>query len=320
MLALLIATGALVALLAWRPRLALDAEFARQRWRAGARLHRIEVAGHRWSYLQVGDPTRPTLVLVHGFTGSKENWLPLLRVLGHRYRVIVPDLPGWGASERRTDADYGYRAQAERLVAFIARLAAAPVVLVGHSMGGGIAVLAAEQAPQRIERLVLMDAAGVRFADNAFGLAVLAGEHPFAVSDAPSLRRVMALVFARPPWLPWPFSSALIRQRRADAAFERRVLQAISGDADAFLPGERAAHLRLPVLLLWCRDDPVIDVSAMDLYAAQIPHAQRVVLACGGHMPMADATDATAAALIAFVADASLAPTPRADAASTSQR
>ena len=53
--------------------------------------------------------------MLHGFTGSKENWYPLAERLRGRYRLLVPDLPGWGESERKPDADYGYVAQDARV-------------------------------------------------------------------------------------------------------------------------------------------------------------------------------------------------------------
>ena len=179
-------------------------------------------------------PTRRSLVMLHGFTGSKENWYPLAERLRGKYRLLIPDLPGWGESERQAGADYGYVAQTARVAAFIRAAVARrrPVVLLGHSMGGGIAALVAARHPAAGRSAsALLDAAGVRFNDNQFGIDVLAGENPFA--RLRSRRRCDAtstpcsIAPHAKPWIPWPASRGLIARRRGDAAFEQSVLDHI---------------------------------------------------------------------------------------------
>lgn len=300
-LALLLGLGSLglVALAAIWPRLALDAEFARLRWLADADERRVAVGDDRIAQLEAG--TGPTLVLLHGFTGSKENWLALMPLLTARHRVIAPDLPGWGASKRVDGADYGYAAQAERISNWLATLGDAPVILVGHSMGGGIAALVAARHPGRVSKLVLMDAGGALFRENEFGLAVLRGENPFAVSDGASLERYLRTVFDDPPWVPWPADEALIARRVADTDFETAVLDRIGRGSDAFLPAGEATRIGQPTLLLWCRMDRVIDASAADVYRAAIPQSQTVLLDGCNHMPMMEQPDLTALALEEFL-------------------
>ncbi|GIX34821.1 MAG: lipase [Lysobacteraceae bacterium] len=306
---LLVLAGLGLGLLWWRPELALEAEFARQRWRADAVEREVEAGGHRWRYLESG--SGEPLVLVHGFTGSKENWLPLLPYLEGRFRVLAPDLPGWGESQRIEGADYGYRAQAERLAAFIARVAPGqPVRLVGHSMGGGITALYAGEAPESLQRLVLMDAAGVPFR-NDFARRVEAGEHPFEVIDEAGLERQIELVFRHRPFIPWPADRALIAQRRAQAAFEREVLAQIAGDPlRAFAPAAAAQGIRVPTLLLWCREDRVVDRSAAEGWQQRIRHAQLALLEDCNHMPMMERPRAVARVLVDFLS-APLAALPR---------
>ncbi|HMT37736.1 MAG TPA: alpha/beta hydrolase, partial [Thermomonas sp.] len=190
-LALALVVVVAVGIVLWRdPFLLVRGEFERQRLAAGLSRGSVVVDGHRWVYAEraADAADAPTLVLVHGFTGSKENWYPLARALGGRYRLLIPDLPGWGQSERKPGAVYGFGEQAAHVDAFIRALSRGrPVVLVGHSMGGGIAALVAARHPREIAAVALLDAAGVRFKDNQFGLDVLAGRNPFAVEDEASL-------------------------------------------------------------------------------------------------------------------------------------
>lgn len=279
------------ALVGWlRPGWVLEAEFARLRWLAGADEHALVAADHRWRYVETGDG--PLVVLVHGFTGAKENWLPLMRELRADHRVVAPDLPGWGESERKPGADYGPVAQAARLHAFLAALPRAPGVpaqprlLVGHSMGGQIVGLLAARAPESVGPLVLMDAAGVPFRENAFGRAVLDGRNPFQVRDRADLDRYLGIVFTDPPSVPWPADRALVQRRTRDAAFEQAVLDRIGRGPEALQLARELPAIASPVLLLWCRDDRVIDASAADVFAAGLRESRTVLLDGCGHMPM----------------------------------
>ena len=296
------------ALVLWRdPFLLVRGEFARQRVAAGLSRASVDVAGHRWTYAyrdaDTGDA--PTVVMLHGFTGSKENWYPLAAALQGRYRLLIPDLPGWGESERKPGTVYGFTQQAANVDAFIRALSPGkPVVLLGHSMGGGIAALAAARYPQDIAKVGLLDAAGVRFKDNQFGLDVLAGKNPFGVADDASLKRYIDIVFHdanAKPWLPWPASTALIRKRRADAAFEQGVLDRVGRSEESLLPGEEAVRIRQPALLLWCRQDAVIDPSAMALYASRIPQARSVMLDGCGHMSLMERPREVAEAVVKLI-------------------
>lgn len=291
------------------PGLLIRAEFAKQRIRLGAASHDLVVDDHRWTYVELAadKPDAPTIVMLHGYTGSKENWYRVARALRGRYRMIIPDLPGWGQSQRRDGADYGFVAQSARVAAFLRRPEIAqqrPVVLLGHSMGGGIAALTAARYPNLVARVGLLDAAGVRFKDNQFGIDVLAGRNPFGVSDEASLERYLDTVFhnrdAR-PWAPWPASAIYIAQRRRDAAFEQGVLDRIGRGDERFLPGAEAANISQPALLLWCRQDKVIDASAMTLYAARIPQASQVLLDGCGHMSLMERPGETAEAVAMMI-------------------
>lgn len=294
--AALVAAALLAAIVAvaWNPYLLLRAGFARQRIAAGLSQHPVQAAGFRWvvAEREADIANASTIVMIHGFTGSKENWYPVARELRGRYRIVIPDLPGWGASERKPDADYGFVAQAERVAAFIHAVSPnKPVVLLGHSMGGGIAALVAARYPQLVARVGLLDAAGVRFRDNRFGEEVLAGKNPFAVTDEASLHAYLDVLFddkTKAPVIPWPASVGYIRQRRVDAAFEQSVLDEIGRGPQRFLPGAAAVDIHQPALLLWCKQDAVIDASALDLYAARIPQARKVLLDGCGHMSITE--------------------------------
>lgn len=299
-----------LAIALWRdPGLVIRTEFAKQRMLLGARSHETVVGDHHWAWVELDADTSdaPTIVMLHGYTGSKENWYRLARALKGRYRIVIPDLPGWGRSERKPDADYGYVAQSRRVADFLAEREVsngAPVVLLGHSMGGGIAALTAARHPQAVARVGLLGAAGVRFDDNRFGLDVLAGENPFSVTDQASLKRYFETVFEdrdAMPHVPWMADRIYIARRRAEAPFEQSILDRIGRGPEALLPGEEAANILQPTLLLWCRQDKVIHWSGMTRYAERIPHASQVLLEGCGHMSQMERPGETAEAVVLLI-------------------
>ena len=298
---------AVAAVVANDPYLLVRAEFQRERLSAGLDVAEVNAAGYRWVYVHADDApaNAPTVVMIHGFTGSKENWYPLAAQLRGKYRLLIPDLPGWGESERKSGADYGFGAQAKRVADFIqVESPGKPVVLLGHSMGGGIAALVAARYPRLVAKVGLLDAAGVRFKDNQFGLDVMAGKNPFAVTDEASLQRYVDIVFHRPqakPWIPWPASTGLIALRKHDASFEQAVLDRIGRGPEQFAPGAEAANIHQPALLLWGKQDAVIDPSAMALFAAKMPQARQVLVDDAGHMSLMEQPAAVADAVVQLI-------------------
>jgi abhydrolase domain-containing protein 6 len=276
----------------WMPEQFLQAEFARLRWLAGAEVQSKTIADHQWVYLKAGfndenSSEKPLIFLVHGYTGSKENWLQLTRELSKKYRVIAPDLPGWGETTRLADGDYGVVLQSQRLAAFIQSFDETPNILIGHSMGGHIAGLVASRQPELVSKLVLMSAAGVEFKQNEFARSVLEGGNPFEVKTREQFRAQMNLVFSdAPPFVPWPFDEAMVQRRRKDASFEAKVLDSIGRGPDVVTLQSELQKIQSPTLLLWCENDRVIDVSSVPIFQAGIANSQALILKGCGHMPM----------------------------------
>ena len=119
----------------------------------------IELHGHPVTYHQAGEG--PVVVLVHGITSSSRTWRAVLPTLAERFTVIAPDLMGHGRSAKpRGDYSLGALRQRPARPARRARRAE-PATIVGHSLGGGVALQFAYQFPERVERLALVDSGGL---------------------------------------------------------------------------------------------------------------------------------------------------------------
>src|SRR3954468_3221174 len=118
----------------------------------------ITLHGHKVTYRRAG--WGPLIVLIHGITGSSDTWLDVIEPLSERYTVVAPDLLGPGESAKPR-GDYSLGAYASGLRDLLSALGHDSGTIVGHSLGGGVAMQLAYQFPDRCERLVLESSGGL---------------------------------------------------------------------------------------------------------------------------------------------------------------
>lgn len=166
---------------------------------AGTRVEWVEVAGTRTRLLRRDGADGPTVLLVHGLGGSAPNWLEVMEPLSAIGDVVAPDLPGFGEAEPTRPTAPRPAANARFVATLVHALEVGPVVLVGNSMGGLVATLAAGEHPDIVDHLVLLCPAlppwlpGVRpsrFQISSFGPFLLPGLGPMLMR-----RRIRRLTF-----------------------------------------------------------------------------------------------------------------------------
>lgn len=274
-----------------------------QAQRAGLQTKSVQAGDTRWVYYEGGKADAPTLVLLHGYMGNRQAWLPMAPYLTPNFHLIIPDLPGWGASSRIANADYGYPAQAKRLHQFVQALHLGGIGLAGHSMGGAIAGLYASEHPQDIGALILIDSAGAPFKDNAFTRELKAGRNPFDVQNRAEFEQLEKNLFANPPWLPPRIQDVFVDRAIRDRAFDDRVLKAIASPAQRDVLTTALPKVTAPTLAIWCRQDKIIDVSALDAIRDDLKAAPRIGVTefndCG-HMSIMERARESADAITRF--------------------
>ena len=281
-----------------------DLGVASERDRAGLRPRTLEFDGYTLHYLERPGNRRDaeTVVLIHGFAGSKEHWIRLVRYLPPRYRVLVPDLPGHGDNAPDTTCIYSIAYLTDAVAALIDEQANAHVYLVGNSLGGRIAAELALDEPERLRALALLDPAGVPSpTPSALDSALARGENLLIPTSRTEQDRFFDIAFGdKPPELPWPAEAVLARRSAARAPIYRAVWNDIGAEVIA-LP-ERLPDLRVPTLLLWGLEDGILDPSAADRWAALVPEIDLELLPGVGHAPMLEQPEATAERLVRFFA------------------
>ena len=274
-----------------------------QAQRAGLQTKSVQAGDTRWTYYEGGKDGAPTLVLLHGYMGNKEAWLPMAPYLTPNFHVIIPDLPGWGQSSRVAKADYGYSAQAERLHQFVQALHLGGIALAGHSMGGAIAGLYASEHPHDVGALVLIDSAGAPFKDNAFTRELKAGRNPFDLESRADFQSLEENLFAHPPWLPPRIQDVFVDRAIRNRDFDDRVLKAIVSPGQRDVLTTALPKVDAPTLAIWCRQDKIIDISALDAIRNALTSAPRISVTefndCG-HMSIMERARESADAITRF--------------------
>ena len=268
----------------------------------------VQVGEQRWAYLdsgQTGD-SRPVVLLLHGFAVDKDNWLRFARHLSE-YRVIAPDLPGHGGSSFDPYAIYSFSQQSVWLAQFIEQLALPPLHLVGNSMGGGIALLLAEQRPQALLSLTLMDAAGVFPPERSEFQRLLEddGDNPLVIRSAQDFAQLQALALEKPPFLPWPAAEVLASRAMARSDINHKIFDDIHAEAEGLRGTDenlkRLQRINLPVLIIWGQQDRILDVSSVAVFRQYLSDSEAHILPGVGHAPMLEVPQLSATLFKRFI-------------------
>ena len=254
-----------------------------------AHQHWVLVDGTPVNYIEMGEG--PPLLLIHGLAGSWQNWLENIPYFARTRRVLAPDLPGFGDSplppEKISIPGYG-----RLLDHFCTSLGAERGSVIGNSMGGFIAAEVAIAHPQRVDKLVLVSAAGItaEHQRNERALALMrrfeaalawASTHPkpnFLLR--PRGRQALRLVFAHPEKLPGPL---LFEQAKGSG--KPGFIDALDA-LSAYPLRDRLERISVPTLIIWGERDRLVPLRDADVFEELIPDARKIVYADTGHVSM----------------------------------
>jgi pimeloyl-ACP methyl ester carboxylesterase len=267
----------------------------------------VEIAGMSVHLRDEGPPGDPVpIVLIHGTSASLHTWQGWVRVLRDHHRVISFDLPGFGLTGPAPDGDYSMEANVRFMRTLLDKLSIQRCVLAGNSLGGAIAWQTAYALPDRVEKLVLVDAGGYP----AVSTSVPIG---FRLARIPVLNRLtrsmlprgliessLHTVYGDPskvtPQLVDLYFDMTLREGNREALVQR--FAQTDGGADA----ERIARLKLPTLILWGGRDRLIPPENAERFHHDIAGSQLVVFEDLGHVPMEEDPARTVAAVDDFLA------------------
>ncbi len=249
--------------------------------------------------LDVWEPRAPAkaakdaapVLLIHGWGGTGSYWRETARYLSETVQVIVPDLPGTGRSQPVNWPQNMFN-QVDTLAHILDVLGLERVQVVGHSMGGAMAVLLADARPQQVERLVLtslcffMSEAQETMYKAAMGLFKLAMNfRPGWLAQLPLVPQLVATRY----FYRVPKDNELLRQGLRDyLELDGATAAACADDAPNPVITQAGARIRVPTLLIACRQDQVMPVQNVDFTLKTIPNSQVRWMDRCGHMPMVE--------------------------------
>jgi 2-hydroxy-6-oxonona-2,4-dienedioate hydrolase len=254
----------------------------------------IALYGQHVRYYEQGQGAN--LILLHGLGGEGSNWAANIGALSQTYHVYAPDQIGFGDSEKPF-IEYKIETFVDFLAAFMQSLNIPKAILVGNSLGGWIAVDFAALHPEMVDKLVLVDAAGL--SPQGGQMRLPADLNPASLAG---MRKVLESIVYNKQWI----TDAVVRQ-----AFERRMKRGDGYTIQRVMAGvlagnqwvdDRLGSIRVPTLVLWGRDDELVPLSQGERFQKGLLAAKLVVLDQCGHVPQLEKPAEFNAELLKFLA------------------
>lgn len=276
----------------------------------------MTVHGRAVTYAEAG--SGPVLLLVHGMAGNFENWREVVEPLASQHTVIAPDLPGHGGSDS-WGGDYSLGALAAGLRDLLAALGHERATLVGHSLGGGIAMQFSYQFPEMTERLVLVSSGGLGPEVSAvLRAAALPGAGRFIAATANPGRTAGGWLEHRLKALGIELNAEVVEiargygslsDSRRRAAFLSTVKAVVNTQGQTVQAGDKLYLAEgLPVQIIWGEKDRMIPVSHGRRAHELIAGSRLAIFDGVGHMPQLEAPTRFVAVVERFLAETEPAP------------
>jgi pimeloyl-ACP methyl ester carboxylesterase len=263
-----------------------------EEWRNGVESRDVTVAGIRMHYIAEGPAGGQPVVLVHGLGVRAEEWAALAPYLVRAgYRVYMPDLPGYGRSQKPADFSYSLHDEAAMVIGFMDALGLTRVDLGGWSMGGGIVQHVAFDHPGRIRKLILFDAVGLKEPPQ-FDTRL------FTPENADQLFQLQTLLSPHPVQLPGFIVRDVLKvSHRNEWVVKRAIASMLTGkDAtDTILP-----QLKVPVLIVWGSADRVFPVSQARTMHRLVPQSELDIVPGCGHLAPKECAAQVGPMVVAF--------------------
>lgn len=244
---------------------------------------------------------KEAIIMLHGFSADKSNWLRFAKHFSEDYRVIALDLMGHGETLVQPDGTYSIVGQVEFVASVAQLLDLKRFHLVGNSMGGAISSLYAATYPDQVITATLISPAGVHDIPSEMDALLETGQNPLVATSVEEFYQVLDFVMEAPPFIPGPIAKVQAEKAVAKAELNKRIFTDIRNDMTLGLE-QRFAQIKAPVLIIWGDQDRAINAGNIDRYAQLIPKASKQIYQGIGHLAMIEVPERSANEMRSFIA------------------
>lgn len=276
----------------------LKASIFYERGRGNIEIKKININKLEITYSEAGDG-EPVLLL-HGFGGDKDNWTRMIPHMNKKFRLIAPDLLGFGESSRFSEENYSVSSQVERIKEFKDKIGLGKVHIVGNSMGGAIATSFTIKYPNEVLSLILIDSAGVTSPTKSeLTLELEKGNNPLLVNDAKDFDRLMSFNFHKKPYIPNSIKQYFAERAVKNREFNQKIFSDIRNEPSQI--EFNLGKIKNQTLILWGDKDRVIHPDSALVFNKGIPGSKLVVFKDCGHLPQLERPQETAEVIQEFI-------------------
>jgi 2-hydroxy-6-oxonona-2,4-dienedioate hydrolase len=257
----------------------------------------VEIDGNKIRYLESGS-SKKTLVLVHGLGASSERWQYVLPFFESDFHVIVPDLIGFGYSDKPI-ADYTIDYFSIFLKKFLISLGVEQTSIIGSSLGGQIAAEYASSNSQHVDKLILVSPSGIMkqstFALDAYIMAALypnehSAKNAFEIMDGSGKKIPLEII-----------KGFVSRMKLPNAKFA--FMSTLLGLKNCELITKKLENISSPTLIVWGTDDPVIPITFAKEFVSSIDNCKFYEMSKCGHTPYVQEPKMFASQVLKFLND-----------------
>jgi pimeloyl-ACP methyl ester carboxylesterase len=245
-------------------------------------------------------PDQESIIMLHGFSASKEHWLRFSSHLYQQYHIIALDLLGHGANKQDFSQSYSVQSQVEYVRQVALKLGLEKFHLIGNSMGGAISALYAATHPQQVLSATLISPAGVHDIPSKMDELLEEGINPLIALNEDGFANVMKFVMEEPPFIPSAISRVEAEKSLSRIKINQTIFEDLHADIEKGLD-VKLTTIQAPVLFIWGDQDRAINVANIDKYASLIPNAKKRVLKGIGHLAMIEVPEVSALAVLEFM-------------------
>ncbi|KAK2861683.1 hypothetical protein Q5P01_001216 [Channa striata] len=268
---------------------------------------------YRFCYSSRGTPggATPSLLLLHGFSGTKDMWLPVIKHLPRNQHVVCVDMPGHEGTSRTGPEDYSIQGQVTRIHQFAQSIGLdkRPFHLVGTSMGGNVAGVYAATYPKFLSSVTLICPAGLVYPkDSEFVTRLKDMENnqkqdpiPLIPTNLHQLEDMIKLCIHKPWSFPRQMMQGFLDNRIPNNGFYREVFMELLGEKSRHLLQENLHLITSPLQVIWGKEDRVLDVSGADVLRGAVPGCKLELLDSCGHSVAMERPRKTAILIMDFL-------------------